>query len=289
MAIENNLPEQKILRCREEKFMKMKFTYLLLILCCSTTFAAVATFEDTPLASESHYGGSYSGSTGFVSGDASFNHTDSEDWGWDGFSYSNETDTTTAGWANQHSAYLAESSDGTNQYGVCYVPSWSVTKATISLGAVSGEDYNSTLNGMWITNTTYTYWSMKNGDDFAKKFGGDTGNDQDWLKLTITGIKADGSTSEVPVEFYLADFRFDDNSMDYIIDEWTWVDLSSLGDVVELQFSMDTSDYSYGFPNTPYYFALDNFNSLSTDVPPVPEPASVMLMLSGLFAIRKRK
>ena len=270
--------------------MRLKLALTILALFCySTVNAAVATFEENALVPESHFGGAYSESTGFTSGDAFFGHTDSQDWGWDGFSQSNETDMTTVGWGNQHSAYISGGSDGINQYAIGYSPSWGITPATISLGAATGEDYDSTVSGVWITNTTYTYLSLTQGDDFAKKFGGDTGNDADWLKLTITGIKEDASLSAVPVDFYLADFRFDDNSQDYIIDTWTWVDLSSLGDIVGLQFSMDTSDYSYGFPNTPYYFAIDNLNGSPLDMPHVPEPTTLIFMLSGAAAIYNRR
>jgi hypothetical protein len=44
-----------------------------------------------------------------------------------------------------------------------------------------GWDFNG--QGVYVTNTTYAYNSMRDGDMFAKKFGGPTGNDPDWYKL----------------------------------------------------------------------------------------------------------
>jgi len=61
------------------------------------------------------------------------------------------------------------------------------------------------------------------------------------------------------VEFYLADFQFTDNAFDYILDGWTWVDLSSLGSAVKtLEFALSSSDTGMWGMNTPAYFALDN-------------------------------
>jgi len=52
---------------------------------------------------------------------------------------------------------------------------------------------------------------MKNGTaGFAKKFGGTSGNDQDWFKMTAIGYNAAGDSVK-SVDFYLADYRFDDN------------------------------------------------------------------------------
>ena len=258
---------------------------------CSSVFASVVTFDETALAPGSHFGGPATGETGFVSGDAYFGHNDSG-FSWDGFVYSNETDITTAAYTNQYSAYIAGGSDGTNQYGISYDSS-SATWATIappvaSFGASSGEDYNTTISGMWVTNTTYSYLSMFNGDAYAKKFGGVTGNDQDWFKLTIQGITENGYTNNV-VDFYLADFRSDDNTQDYIIDSWTWVDLSSLGNVVGLEFTLTSSDVGDFGINTPTYFAMDNLNGSPLDAPPVPEPATIILMATGAIAAYRRR
>ena len=127
---------------------------------------------------------------------------------------------------------------------------------------------------------------MRDGDSFAKQFGGESGNDEDYFKLTITGITETGYTDN-SVEFYLADFRFADNDQDYIVDDWTWVDLSSLGNVIGLEFMIESSDVgAYGI-NTPGYFAMDNLNAVSA----VPVPAAVWLLGSGflgLIGIRRK-
>jgi len=97
---------------------------------------------------------------------------------------------------------------------------------------------------------------MFNGDAFSKKFGGESGNDQDWFMLTITGKDVDGVVTGT-VDFYLADYRFADNSTDYIVNTWQYVDLTSLGTVKSLEFTLSSSDVGDWGMNTPAYFALD--------------------------------
>jgi hypothetical protein len=102
---------------------------------------------------------------------------------------------------------------------------------------------------------------MKNGDQFAKKFGGASGNDADYFLLTVKGFN-NGVAKSDTVNFYLADFRFSDNNQDYILDTWAWVNLQSLGDVDSLTFRLSSTDNDplYGM-NTPSFFALDNFTT----------------------------
>ena len=62
------------------------------------------------------------------------------------------------------------------------------------------------------------------------------------------------------VDFYLADYRFADNSEDYIVKDWTFVSLEALGDVDSLLFSLTSTDNDSMFGmNTPAYFCMDNF------------------------------
>jgi hypothetical protein len=118
---------------------------------------------------------------------------------------------------------------------------------------------------------------MLHGDDYAKKFGGETGDDPDWFLLSITGYDADVNPSGT-VDFYLADYQFEDNSQDYIIDQWTWVNLSSLGEVTALEFNLSSSDNDpvWGM-NTPAYFAMDSVGI-------VPEPSTMVLIVCGALA-----
>jgi hypothetical protein len=229
----------------------------------------VSTFDDLPLAPNSFF---FPGTTTtFTSGAATFNHRFS-DFGtpgccWDGWTYSDTTDTTTPGPTNQYSAFTGSGAGGSANYAVGFLGEPTVTFATPSI--VKGADF---------TNTTYAALSMLQGDAFSKKFGGATGNDPDFFKLTIFGKNASGATTGA-VDFFLADYRFSDNQLDYVANKWTFVDLSSLGVVSSLAFGLSSSDTGQFGINTPGYFAVDN---LTVDA--VPEP-SVFMLVAGGFAL----
>ncbi len=210
----------------------------------------VATFDDLALNPDSYWNGS-DGSGGFTTGPATFSNTYNPDWfSWSGWAYSNMQDNTTPGYINQYSAItnIRLDSAGGKNYGVSYAsPSSEIQLDTNS---------NQQVKGFFVTNSTWTALSMKYGDDFSKKFGGTDGTDPDWMKLTITGIDTDGETSAV--EYHLADFTYDDDTKDHIIETWQWVDLAPLGKVSQLQFSMSSTDNGDWGMNTPAYFCMDN-------------------------------
>ncbi|MDC1106921.1 DUF4465 domain-containing protein [Prolixibacteraceae bacterium] len=115
------------------------------------------------------------------------------------------------------------------------------------------------INGCYVTNNTYVVHSIENGDQHAKKFGGKGGNDSDWFLLTAQGLNLEGEVIATTT-FYLADYRFEDNSKDYIVKDWQWFDLTSLGEVAKVRFRLTSSDVgAYGM-NTPAYFCIDNID-----------------------------
>ncbi|MDP2338145.1 MAG: DUF4465 domain-containing protein [Bacteroidota bacterium] len=124
------------------------------------------------------------------------------------FGYSNTTDVTTVGYGNQYSAVTGQGYQGSSNYAVCYP----------SPSAEVGLNTSAKVSGFYVTNSTYAYLSMKNGDAFSKKFGGETGNDPDYFKLMIEALNTDGNPVDT-VYFYLADFRFTDHSKDYILNK----------------------------------------------------------------------
>ena len=132
-----------------------------------------------------------------------------------------------------------------------------------------------------IANNTYAYYSMLNGDSFAKKFGGPDGTDPDFFVLTITGMQ--GANTIGAKQLYLADYRNLNNAPDDILDEWVMVDLTSLAGSNRLLFSLDSSDHfifnnvDFGM-NTPAYFTLDNLFV-------VPEPTAALLAFCGVASL----
>lgn len=178
---------------------------------------------------------------------------------WNGWAYSNATNTTTPGFTNQFSAYAGGGADGSATFGIGFPDQGTFfDPPTISRDASDMRRFASLM----VTNTTYAALSMRDGDSFAKKFGGSGGNDADFLLLTITG-KDSGGGSIGTVEFYLADYRFADNSLDYIIDEWIQIDLSPIAQARSLEFAVSSSDVGPFGINTPAFFAVDHIVLLS--------------------------
>jgi hypothetical protein len=221
---------------------------ILVLLLTATANAALATFDDLTLPTQSYWNGS-DGSGGFTSGDVHFENHYNADWDfWDGFAYSNRSDPNLAGLQGQYSAIPGCGQSGSANYGIVFV-GWE-TLPTLTLATPQ------VLSGLYVTNDSYAYYDMLHGSAFSKKFGGPSGNDQDWFKLTIIGLDAAGQVTG-SVDFYLADLRFADNAKDYILRSWAFVNLASLGEVKTLQFNLDSSDKGAFGLNTPTYLCID--------------------------------
>ena len=233
--------------------MKKTITMVALALGVFTIKAqtSVADFETFTLSANT----SYSSATNapFATSGASFQYKYSGYWA-GGFSYTNKYDSATAGFGNLYGVKPLKGYNSSNIYVV------GQNRGVINLSSPSN-----TVNGFYITNTTYAYKSMKLGDSFAKKFGGVTGNDPDFFKVTVKGYKGGVLTTD-SVPFYLADFRFANNTLDYLVDTWQWVNTSTLGNVDSIKFFMYSSDVgSFGI-NTPLFFGIDNFTTTQSNV-----------------------
>jgi len=177
---------------------------------------------------------------GFDVNSVSFNNIYNPDWSsWSGFSYSNSNDNETEGFENQYSSISGGGYDGQENY-LIYTEG----------GEVSFETPVQ-VNQLVVTNTTYAYYSMLNGDDFAAQFEQD-----DWFILTVYGWDENDNLLEDSVNFYLADFRDDDSDNHYILNSWENINLTELGEVSKLSFKLSSSDVGEWGMNTPNYFAL---------------------------------
>lgn len=234
----------------------------------------VATFENLTLKPDTFWNGStQSFGASFRSGHALFtNYYDTAYGGyWSGWAYSDMKDSTTAGYTNEYSSRSASGYNGSANYAVAYTGGGSV------MSYIDSNALGKAVSGFYINNGTYPALSMKYGDSFAKKFGDTTGTNchcpqgtyPDWFKLTVQGWLA-GKLSTDSVVFYLADYRFGtDTAKDYIVSKWQWVDLTPLGNIDSLQYTLYSSDNGAFGMNTPAYFCVDNFTTADS-------PAGIM-------------
>lgn len=230
---------------------KLYFSALFAAVCfnASAQEASVATFEDLEATPDTYWDGSDLSAL-FVSGGYLFlnNYVDWGGYGsWDGFAWSTMSSNEYASLADQYNACTGSGVDGSQAFAVAYYSAYMGTEPTV----LSADGLPFEAKGCYVTNSAYAYTSMLNGDAYAKQFDVD-----DWFLLTATGYVADEATGSV--DFYLAK----DGS---ILNDWQYFDLSSLGTVDEVHFTLSSSDTGDWGMNTPAYFCLDNFGaSLST-------------------------
>ncbi len=209
-----------------------------------------------------------------------------------------------AGWAFSRS--VDTTGDFTNLYGAaggrrpCCEPK-DQTFLVGQQGAYVLLPPSSSLVGLEFNNTAYTAAVLARGSGFSAPFG-QTGagatTDPDSLILTITGYL--GGVPTFVRDVALADFRADDSAADYIVTEWTPVELTPGGQYVEtdsVAFRLKSSDAGAFGNNTPDFFAIGrlqarlNLSALRTHakvatVSVYPNPASDFLVVGdgGLAA-----
>ena len=233
----------------------------------------VATFEEIEIGAEGHMSVTTEEDderTEFTSGDFEFASGCMHDWDyWYWFGYANRTKTAYETLDDQWNNVVGGGYDNSANYGVAYAAAFNGPCNVTILNHNDGI----VVPGFYITNSSYAYSSMTNGDGFAKKFG-----KGDWFKLTITGYDAAGEVTGTK-DFYLADLR--DPSKAYIINDWRYVDLSGLGKVNKLGFELSSTDNgTYGM-NTPAYFCFDNFGAAGEEV--LPEKNVILPMEIATF------
>lgn len=233
--------------------MKTKFLLLPIFCFCFLGMKAQVSVSDFefPNVPVSGYWDGAGLSGGFQSGSSYFRNSYDTSFGFGfwagGFAWSTLTDSVTSGFTNQMSAKAAGGFNSPG-YGI------GQQNAIVLLNNGAGAQPLS----IRLSNSTYAYNSMRDGDSFAKKFGGLSGNDPDYFKVVIRPYYG-GTLLSDSLEFFLADFRFSDNTMDYIVNTWDSLDLSLLPFCDSLLFRLHSSDTGAFGMNTPAYFCLDDF------------------------------
>lgn len=211
---------------------------------------------------------------------------------WDGFTYSTSGDNTNYGESGSSSAWVEEQwgcmpgggikTDGNgnvikdesgkvlvekgNPYLVAYWGYWIELMEggapCLQMKFADGKEYKPV--GVYIANHPWPYCGNIHGDGFARAFD----QEGDIFKLLIHGMNDAGEPTGTQVEHILAEFK---NGVLIQSPDWNYVDLSSLGTVSGLYFTMETSDADpvYG-PNTAVYFCLDKLQVMSPEATTAP-------------------
>ena len=182
-------------------------------------------------------------------------------WGgtyWDGFTVCKSGETS-ASWVNSAAGGGLMLSDAevmpeqgdvaqTNAdapYLVCYWASFMEGTAQVMFN--DGKQY--AVKGMYVTNNATTYNECLNGGGVARALN----QEGDYLKLIATGYDANGEVTGT-TEFVLANCE---NGVQNVVSQWIWWDMSSLGTVDHINFTMASTDVGDWGINTSTYFCMD--------------------------------
>ena len=240
---------------------KLQHLFLLAFFIALQVHAQTSDFENINLPAPPP-GGVWNGSDfsgGFSSGGMYFKNSYDSSFGgyWaSGFACSSISDSVTTGFTNLYAARTGTGFNGSQNYAVAQQN---------AMAYQNNQLIDVVFNGFYVTNGTYAYYSMRDGDAFARKFGDTTGTNSglpqgsypDFFKLTIRGY-LNGILNNDSVEFYLADYRFSDDNLDYIVDTWQWVDCNNIGVFDSVVFKLSSSDNGMFGMNTPAFFCIDN-------------------------------
>jgi hypothetical protein len=174
---------------------------------------------------------------------------------WSGFGISIETNTTDQSIENEFSVYTKTGgANGSKHFSV-----FLMDKNGEPNRMIFSDGENHTLKSIAVNNSTLTALTIKVGDEDNNIPAFNSG---DWYKLTVKGFdNNDVFTGEA--EFYLADYRFENSSLWYVLSSWKTINLQSLGRVNSIEFELSSSDTTAtGGYNTPLYFCLDNVKVL---------------------------
>ena len=152
----------------------------------------------------------------------------------------NITDTTFKDYKDAYKS-IAGGAKGGKNYVVWYEDGLSGNAIKLKTPAV--------VPGMYVCNNVYAYNSITKGDAIA----GDPFGDDDWFLLSIGGM-LDGKMVNTQVDFYLAKGK-------NVVTDWTYVDLSQLGKVDAIFFTLSGSKTGDWGLNTPTYFCIDNLGA----------------------------
>ena len=186
---------------------------------------------------------------------------------WDGFTYSKNGDNTDYGtnwfpnqWGNMAGGGIKTDADGNvlkdendvvlSDLNVPYLLAyWGFGGYTYPPLSVFFDDVYQT-DGIYVNMSPWAYFSNIHGDGFARPLN----QNGDYFKLFIHGLDENHQDNGQKVEYYFAKFE---NGVLTQSPNWEWIDLSGLGGVAGIYFTMASTDNAGGYMNTASYFCID--------------------------------
>ncbi|TLX71534.1 DUF4465 domain-containing protein [Labilibacter sediminis] len=172
---------------------------------------------------------------------------------WTGFTYSNMTGSNSEEEYEKYSAYKQSASFDSEIFGVMMQDD---IQTSLIIETIDGEDH--VFKSFAVNNSYYVYDAIKSGNHGSKIFGGEDGTDLDSLVLNIKGYTKNGLQSGT-IQFYLANYTFGNNRDNYIITDWSTIDLQDLGAINRIELEISSSDVVDGKMMTPGFVCIDEF------------------------------
>jgi hypothetical protein len=186
---------------------------------------------------------------------------------WDGFTYSKNGDNTDYGtnwissqWGNMAGGGIKTDAEGNvlkdengvvlSDINVPYLLAyWGFEGYTHPVLSVFFDDVYQ-VEGVYINMSPQPYFGNIHGDGFARPLN----QNGDYLKLFIHGFDKNHQDNGKEIEYYFAKFE---NGTLVQSPNWEWIDLSVLGEVAGIYFTMASTDNSSYGMNTAGYFCMD--------------------------------
>ena len=140
--------------------------------------------------------------------------------------------------------------DPDQPYLVAYYSSWAMEGPSNQVMFIN-QDGNMTFTpvGVYVCNHPWPYYGCVHGDGMARAF-----QEGDYFELIAHGVTADRSETTVSINL----IEFVDGELK-ALNDWTYFDLSGLGEVQSVYFTLNSTDTgAYGM-NTAAYFCMDKF------------------------------
>ena len=157
--------------------------------------------------------------------------------------------------------------DPAQPYIVAYWGSWS--EDPTNQVKYADNDGNTTFKpiGVYVCNHPWPYYGCEHGDGFGRAF-----EEGDYFELIAHGVDADGN--ETTANINLVEFT---NGELKALNDWTFFDLSSLGEVESVYFTLNSTDTGASGMNTAAYFCMDKFQA-EVEVPVIEDNEGFFLV-----------